>query len=325
MRRELGGVQYTPAFLIVSFLEDRGEIRRYEGSLEVRAAFETGKLRRDFEECLERRARLRVAEDLAERLASGLAAAVQARRREEEERAKETDEQRRAREAQERAKRWEEEKERRKEEEERKLREEQREIDEARRAAVEERRRKRPEYVAQLLAMDLNKASVRDIKDIMKKLELNPAGLPERKDLIAELKRGVPELRMKLDNPSSTPVGITQQQPPMSPPAEDFSGMDHDLLQGVARRIRNTNLQRAELHELKSLLSQAQLKVKNYPDRNSMVQALNRVVDAAQRTRNQSSYFGTVYKSNNLSAGKHTLQKHFKHVMLPPTKISQCF
>ena len=289
----------------MSFLEDRGEIRRYEGSLEVRAAFETGKLRRDFEECLERRARIRVAEDLAERLASGLAAAVQARRKEEEERARETAEQRRAREAQEQAKRLEQERERQKEEEERKRQEEQREIDEARRAAVEERRKRRPEYVAQLLAMDLNKAPVRDIKDIMKKLELNPAGLPERKDLISELKRGVPELRMKLDNPSSTPVGITQQPPPSpSSFSEDFSNMDHDLLQGVARRIRNIDLQRAELHELKSLLAQAQLRVKNYPDRNSMVQALRRVVDAAQRTRNQSSYFGTVYQSNNLSVGR---------------------
>ena len=304
LRRELGGVQYTPSFLIVSFLEDRGEIRRYEGNLEVRTAFETGKVRRDFEECLERRARIRAAENLAERLASGLAAAMEARRKQEEERAKETPEQRRAREAQEQAKRWEQEKERRKEEEERKRQEEQKEIDEARKAAIEEIRKKRPEYVAQVLAMDLNKAPVRDIKDLMKKLGINPAGLPERKDLIAELKQGVPELCRKLDNPSSTPVGVTQQPPS---PNEDFSTMDHDMLQAIAHRIRKIDLQWAELHELKSLLSQAQLTVKNYPDRNSMVQALKRVVGAAERTRNQSSYFGTVYQSklsNNLSAGK---------------------
>ena len=307
LRRELGGVEYTPSFLIVSFLEDRGEIRRCEGSLEVRTAFETGKIRRDFEECLERRARIRVAENLAERLASGLAAAMQARRKQEEERANETAEQRRAREAQEQVKRWEQEKERQKEEEERKRQDEQKEIDEARRAAVEERRKRRPEYVAQLLAMDLNKAPVRDIKDIMKKLEVNPAGLPERKDLISELKRGVPELRMKLDNPSSTPVGITQPPPSPSSLSEDFSNMDHDMLQAIAHRIRKIDLQRAELHELKSLLAQAQLTVRNYPDRNSMVQALKRVVDAAERTKNQASYFGTVYQSklsNNLSAGK---------------------
>lgn len=292
----------------MSFLEDRGEVRRYEGGLEIKAALESGKLRRDLEECLERRARIRVAEDLAERLASGLAAAMQERRRQEEVRAKETAEQRRAREAQEQAreqaKRWEEEKQKQKEEEERRKQDEQREIDEARRAAIEERRKRRPEYVIQLLSMDLTKASIRDIKDIMKKLELNPTGLPERKDLIAELKRGVPELRMKLENPSSTPVGLNQQPSVPSSPKEDFSNMDHDVLQSVARRIRNIDLQRAELHELKSLLSQAQLTVKNYPDRNSMVQALNRVLDAAQRTRNQSSYFGTIHRSNNLSASR---------------------
>ena len=303
LRRELGGVQYTPSFLIVSFLEDRGEIRRYEGNLEVRAAFETGKVRRDFEECLERRARIRVAENLAERLAAGMAAAMEARRQREEERAKETPEQRRAREAQEQAKR----REQAKEEEERKIQEEQKSIDEARKAAIEERKKRRPEYITQLLAMDLQKAPIKDILGVMKKLGVDPAGLLERKDLIAELRQKVPELRMKLDNPSSTPVGVTQLPPPPSSSGEDLSNMDHDLLQAVAQRIRKIDLQRAELHELKSLLSQARLTVRNYPDRNSMVQALKRVVDAAERTRNQSSYFGTVYQSrlsNNLSASK---------------------
>ena len=300
LRRELGGVQYTPSFLVVSFLEDRGEIRRYEGSLEVRAAFETGKLRKDFDECLERRARLRGAENLAERLAAGLAAAVEERRKQEEAKARETAEQRRAREAQEQVKRWEEEKEKR-------LREEQMQIDEARRAVVE-RRKRRPEFVSQLLAMDLNKAPIGDIKDIMKKLELNSAGLPERKDLIAELKRGVPELRMKLDNPSSTPVGAHYQQPPAPPlPSENFADMDHDLLQGIAARIRNIDLQRAELNELKRLLSLAQLRVKDYPDRNSMIQVLNCVVMAAERTRSRSSYFRRIVDHfENLSSGKYS-------------------
>ena len=286
----------------MSFLEDRGEIRRYEGSLEVRNAFETGKLRRDFEECLERRARLRVADDLAERLASGLAAAM----RNKEARAQETAEQCRAREAQEAMKRREEERERQKQEEEDRKRQQEREIEESRRAAIEERRRKRPEYIAQLLSMDLKKAPIKDIKEVMKKLELNPTGLPERSDLIAALKEGVPELRMNMQNPSAATAYATRPTMP-TPSKENFDNMDHDMLQSVAGRIRNIDLQRAELHELKSLLSQAQLRVKDYPDRNSMIQALKHVLDAAQRTRNRSSYFGTVHQSNNLSAGTVTL------------------
>ena len=247
---------------------------------------------------------------------AGLAAAVEERRKQEEAKARETAEQRRARETQEQAKRWEEEKERKKEEEEKKLREEQRQIDEARRAAVEERRKRRPEFVSQLLAMDLNKAPIRDIKDIMKKLELNPAGQPERKDLIAELKRGVPELRtgMKLDNPSSTPVGVQPAAPPS--PSENFANMDHDLLQSNAARIRNIDLQRAELHELKRLLSQAQLTVKDYSDRNSMIQALNCAVMAAERTRNRSSYFRrTVDHFENLSSGKYNARVSCSHLL----------
>ena len=304
LRRELGGVQYTPSFLIVSFLEDRGEIRRYEGNLEVRAALQSGKLQKDFDECLQRRARIRVAENLAERLAAGLAAAMARRKQQEEGNAQRTGgEQLRFRE--EMGNQLEQEKERRKQEEERKIQEEQRQIDEARKAAIEERRKKRPEYVDQLLAMDLNKAPIKEIKDIMRKLEVNPAGLLERKDLIAALKGNVPELCMKLQYPSSTPVGVANQQVPV--PSENFSGMDHDVLQSVAHRIRDVDLQRAELHELRNLLSQAQFRVRDYPDRNSMVQALNRVVDAAERTRNRSSYFGTVYQSNNLSAGKYNI------------------
>lgn len=298
LRRELGGVQYTPTFLIVSFLEDRGEIRQYEGTLEVEAALKAGKLRKDFEECLERRARLRVAEDLAERLASGLSAA-RARRKQEEaiqRESKGTPEEMR--------RRWEQERERLRKEEERRKQEEQKEIDEARRAAIEECRKKRPEYVARLLAMDLNKAPPKDIIHIMNKLGVDHTGLPEREDLIAELKNSVPELRMKLNNPSSTPVGVQQQISVPSSPVENFSAMDHDVLQSAAHRIRSINLQTAELHELKSLLSQAQLTVRDYPDRNAMVQALDRVVDAAERTRNRSSYFGTVYQSNNLSTGR---------------------
>ena len=287
-------------------MEDRGEIRRYEGSLEVRNAFETGKLRRDFEECLERRARLRVAEDLAERLASGLAAAMRNKEREEEARAQETTEQRRAREAQEAMKRREEERERQKQEEEERKKQQEREIEESRRAAIEERRRKRPEYIAQLLSMDLKKAPIKDIKEVMKKLELNPTGLPERSDLIAALEEGVPELRMNMQNPSAATAYATRPTMPTLS-KENFDNMDHDMLQSVAGRIRNIDLQRAELHELKSLLSQAQLRVKDYPDRNSMIQALKRVLDAAQRTRNRSSYFGTVHQSNNLSAGTVTL------------------
>ena len=301
-------MQYTPTFLIVSFLEDRGEIRRYEGSLEVRAAFETGKLRRDFEECLERRARIMREESLAKRKEAAPDVAVEEKRKQEEAKSKETAEQHRAREAKEQAKSREEEREREKKEEEKRKQEERRQIDEVRRVAVEDCQKKRPEFVSQLLAMDLNKAPIRDIKDIMKKLGLNSAGLPERKDLIAELKRDVPELHVKLGYPSSTPVEVQYQQPPTPPsPSEKFDNMDHDLLQGIAARIRNVDLQRAELHELKSLLSQAQLRVKDYPDRNSMIQALSHVVMAAQRTRNQSSYLETVYQPNNLSSGKYSV------------------
>ena len=264
-------------------MEKDNEMCRYEGTLEVRAAFETGKLKRNFEEYLERRAQKRVAENLAERLASGLAAAMEERRKQKEAKAKETAEERRAKEAQEQEKCWEEEKEKQK----------RGKIKEAN--WVEEHWEKRPYYVSQLIAMDLNNAPIRFIKNIMKQLGVSPAGLLERKELIAKLKQEVPELNIKIDNAT---VGNNQQQPESvsssSSLGENFSSMDHNLLQGIVYRTRNIDL---ELHKLKGLLAQAELPVKNEPYHNSMVQTLNHV-DAAQKSKNQSSHFEAVGKSS---------------------------
>ena len=75
LRQELGGIKTLPTFLIISFLDDHGEISRFEGN-SIREAFESGKLENELEECIKRRAQLKAAEDFAEILTSGLATAM---------------------------------------------------------------------------------------------------------------------------------------------------------------------------------------------------------------------------------------------------------
>ena len=276
----------------------------------IKHAYESGKLDRDFEECILRRAKFKVAEDLAEQLASGLAATLLAKQREMEARANETIEQRKEREQREAAKQ----KERQKQEEEYE-REQARELEKARKIDADNRK-KRPEFVAKLLSMDLKTAQTKEIIDVMKKLGLNPAGCLDRNDLIAALKEGVPELKMKLAA-TTTPVVATttttantsthSEQPPQTSSKlliESLNNLDYDTLQGVADSTLETNLQTADLHGLKILLSHAQLKVADYPDRDSMIHALEQVKRVAtMRKRNKSMCYGTVYQSNEISAG----------------------
>ncbi|XP_065884405.1 uncharacterized protein [Dysidea avara] len=292
LRQALGDVQYVPSFLIVSFLEGRKEIHQYEGVVTIRNAFVSGKLGKDFEECIIRRAKLKVAEDLAERLASDLAAALLMKQKEMEARGSETAVQRKEREQRESAKQLEEEKKRHQEEEEWE-KEQAKEVQKARNIAADDVRKKRPEFVAELLSMDLETAPAKEILIVMKKLGLNPAGCLERGDLIAALKEGVPELKEKLLTTQTSSKLLT----------ENLSNLDYDLLQSVADSATKTDLQEAELHDLRVLLSQAQLKVLDYPDRNSMIHALEQVKSVAtMRKRSKAMCYGTVFQSDKFSA-----------------------
>ena len=94
----------------------------------------------------------------------------------------------------------------RKDEEEKKKQEEeeQRKIDDKRKRTTEMRREARPQHLEELLKMDLNSASVRDIKAIMIKMGISPHDCFERADLKKKLKENVPELRIALERQQSS-------------------------------------------------------------------------------------------------------------------------
>ena len=137
--------------------------------------------------------------------------------------------------------------------------------------------------------MDVEKAPSKDIINLMRKLELDPAGCLERRDLINVLKEGVPEFKMKLQSLSMTACNV-EQQPSLSTSSpspseslslsvEDFTNTARHLKESVVSRIRDTDLQTAELHKLKALLQLADLGEDEYSDRGSMIKALNGVAD----------------------------------------------
>ena len=85
---------------------------------------------------------------------------------------------------------------RKKEEEKRKKEEEENKKDQKRRQTLERIRLERPQHVEELLKMDLDSASIRDIKSIMVKMGVSTHDCFERADLKQKLMDNVPELRI---------------------------------------------------------------------------------------------------------------------------------
>ncbi|CAI7991881.1 Serine/threonine-protein kinase PINK1, mitochondrial [Geodia barretti] len=149
-------------------------------------------------ELQKRRVQVKMAENLAEELASHVKDSIDERetklRREYEQKL------RRQLEERERAQRMEEESKKREEEEKAKKEEEERRKEaEKKRQTAKERSEKRPQYLQELLKMDLDSVPVRDMKAVMIKLGVSPHDCFERKDLKKKLMENVPELRRKIE------------------------------------------------------------------------------------------------------------------------------
>ena len=100
LRRNLGGVEYTPTILVVLFEEERKKIAKIEGADKIRGAIRSGAAEALITAFMEERVKLRMAERLAEQMAlrlalgmamasaagaAGAAGAAAARRRREDE------------------------------------------------------------------------------------------------------------------------------------------------------------------------------------------------------------------------------------------------
>ena len=81
--------------------------------------------------------------------------------------------------------------------------EEERRKAEKRKRNAEYRKETRPQHLEELLKMDLDTASIRDIKAIMIKMGISPHDCLERSDMKKKLRENVPELRMRSESVTS--------------------------------------------------------------------------------------------------------------------------
>ena len=89
------------------------------------------------------------------------------------------------------------------EEKKRKEEEEEAEKDKKLRLENERLRKERPKYLEELLKMDLDSASIKNLKTMMEKMHVSHRGCLDRKDLKERLYENVPELR--LGKPTAPP------------------------------------------------------------------------------------------------------------------------
>lgn len=198
LRRDIGGVQYTPTIVAVFFGSGSVSRAKYEGEAEVRNGISTGQIEGVIKELVNRRVKLKMAEKVAGDLAEGLAQQVRTQISDKEKRMRDEYElklQRQMAEKEEEFKKLEEEKKKKEEEEEHQK-------DLKRRQANERIRKERPQHLEELLKMDLDSSSIRDIKAIMIKLGVSPHDCFERGDLKKKLIENVPELRIKISSSS---------------------------------------------------------------------------------------------------------------------------
>lgn len=95
MRKDLGGVEIAPSFIIVFYDDDGIYKASYEGVAEIREALSRGRIQAVIKEFMERRMKLKLAEHLAGQLAAHvLGARLRQARSEYEDRMKKTLEER---------------------------------------------------------------------------------------------------------------------------------------------------------------------------------------------------------------------------------------
>ena len=267
LREDLGGVRFTPTFLVVFYdMETKLVIYKAEGTEEVRMALQSGKAKNIIKAFVDKRIKLKLSERLAEEFAGAL---------QEEQR-------RRARQVYESKLRQEREEMERKEqarldEEKQKLQEEKKKREEAEQQAyaaklrlMQERQRRRPQVVESLLKMDLNTCRIRELKDKMEDLGISHVGYTSRPELIERLKQDVPELG-QTGVSSSTPSSYNPTSAPKTSmiggssiggeASSDVSKLQR-INESLTRNIEELELKRQQLDNEKESL-QRQLKDKS--------------------------------------------------------------
>ena len=197
LRRDLGGIRFTPTIAIV-FFDDDVRITKVEGENEIIFGLRTGAIHRVIKEYIDQKVKLKIAEQIAEQLFKGAIVGELEKRK----RQAQLDYEQKLQAEREEMERKEIE---RQQQESRQMEKEKMERLEAEKRHDEERRQqviddKRAKVEDELLKMNLNTTKISVIKEMMKEGGISTVGALDRADLLAKLKTKLPRLKAKLEN-----------------------------------------------------------------------------------------------------------------------------
>ena len=280
LRNDLGGIEYAPTILNLSFLEDgKISLQKFEGFQEIVTAFNSGRYRRTLEDWVERKIKRRVAEKMAEGVAGAFVEAAKERearlRREYEEKLRQQREELRRKERQVTEERERREEEERKRQGEERLRRDMEELklEEQSRRKESELREARTRNLAILKEMDLENAPVKEMKSLMTEMGISTAGLLNRGDYLDTLYKTFPVLQRRRNTSESS-----------------SHGSDKDLFfpsagKSVVQRIHSADLERMSYGELKVLAGDAGFDTTTFSSKAEMIWALQRYAQERDESR----------------------------------------
>ena len=183
-----------PTVVVVFFDDDNVRTAHVEGEDEILLAIRTRAMHRAIKEYIDKKVKLKMAEQLAEQLFKGaIASEMEKRKRQEYENKLMIEREEMERKELERQK---EERRSLEEEKELKFEAEKREL-ERRKQALEEKRAKVEE---DLMKMDLSNCKIKEIREKMDEAGISSVGATSREDLLEKLKSKLPRLKLKLEN-----------------------------------------------------------------------------------------------------------------------------
>lgn len=294
MKNAIGGVTAVPTYAILNFHADKVEVFKFEGC----TAMESGVFEARLRDVAKHREREREARQAAQMLGDifsiGFAAAeLEALKKKQAEKEKQEREQQ-TKLQQEALTQQEHERQVKEKQEKARLQEIAREQE--RRQQEEDRLKNRPQHVQELLALDLNKAPIREIKSLMEKMHISHVGCTSRQDLKTQLVQQVPELRLKHEKETEELAAQTQWQ------QENVSKPSPNKLS-----VSASDLKLSTVYQLKATLEELGISSKGYTSKEDMIHA---IVDAQipRTSSEQVNQLRAQHVAENLKSDKERLQ-----------------
>ena len=288
-RKSVGGVDYVPCIVILSFANDEAQRAKFEGQREIDQAIRRGLIHNVIDEFKERRELVKNLEDL---IAAEILKKLVVDNQEKEE------------EVQDLKKKMEDIELNRAKEEDKKEKLKLA-IEDRERRAQEERRINRPIIINELKhENDIESLGVGRLKDMFKRLHVNIVGLTEKHELLRKLYEELPELRSKQRNVyeaynHSLAPGYSQAATPPTTPQVPIQ--DDDNIYALSDQV----IEKLPVTKLKKLISKYGLESEGpFSERSELIYAVKKKRDSACKSKIQPQTSSQFKEEVNELSGK---------------------